>query len=133
MRPCVIGVDLGGTNVRACAYFEDGTPAGERVSNPSRAQEGTTAIIDAIAATIEAAAKSAPARPSAVGMAMPGHIDGKNGIVVWAPNFGETRDGVFYNWENMPVGEPLEKRIGMPVHCGNDANLAAFGEYKFGS
>jgi glucokinase len=133
MRPSVIGVDLGGTNVRACAYYEDGSPAGDRISNPSRAQEGTAAILSAISETILRAADSASVKPTAVGMAIPGHIDSQKGVVVWAPNFGETRDGVFYNWENVSIGEPLAKAVGLPVLCGNDANLAALGEYRFGS
>jgi glucokinase len=66
-------------------------------------------------------------------MAIPGHIDGQRGVVVWAPNFGETRNGVFRNWEHIPLGEPLSSQIGVPVFCGNDANLAALGEYQFGS
>jgi glucokinase len=66
-------------------------------------------------------------------MAIPGHIDGQRGVVVWAPNFGEMRNGVFRNWEHIPLGEPLASQLGMPVVCGNDANLAALGEYQFGS
>src|SRR5690349_4711013 len=103
MRSCVIGVDVGGTNVRACAYYEDGTPAGERVDNPSRAQDGTPAILDSIARTIRSAVDSASCKPSAVGMAIPGRIDGVTGTVIWAPNFGETRDGVFYHWEDVEI------------------------------
>lgn len=133
MGPCVVGVDLGGTNVRACAYYEDGTPAGERVNKPSRGQEGTKAILEAIAQTVLEASKSAASKPVAVGIAVPGHIDGQRGVVVWAPNFGETRDGVFYNWEHVAIGEPLAASVGMPVFCGNDANLAALGEYRFGA
>ncbi|HVT13651.1 MAG TPA: ROK family protein [Fimbriimonadaceae bacterium] len=133
MGPCVIGVDLGGTNVRACAYYEDGTPAGERADNPSKGQSGTEAILGAIAQTVRQAADSAASKPEAVGIAVPGHIDGQRGVVVWAPNFGETRGGVFYNWENVAIGEPLSKATGLPFYCGNDANLAALGEYRFGS
>lgn len=133
MSECVVGVDLGGTNVRACAYFEDGTPAGERVSNPSRAQEGIPATLSAIAQTIRAACDAASSKPAGVGIAIPGHIDGQRGAVIWAPNFGETRKGVFYNWENVPIGEPLAKELDLPIFCGNDANLAALGEYRFGA
>lgn len=119
--------------MRACAYYQDGTPAGERISNSSRAQDGISATLDAIAQAIRSAAESASTKPSAVGLAMPGHIDGQKGVVVWAPNFGETRGGVFYNWENVPISGPLSKELGLPVFCGNDANLAALGEYRFGS
>src|SRR5712664_2755643 len=111
MGPCVIGVDLGGTNVRACAYFEDGSAAGERVSNPSNAQDGTPAILSSIAQTIKQATASASAKPIAIGMAIPGHIAAVKGVVVWAPNFGETRNGVFYNWENVSIGEPRAQEL----------------------
>lgn len=128
---CIVGLDLGGTNVRARAYFEDGTPAGERVENSSRGQQGTTAILDAIAETVQQA--SAGLKPLGLGMAIPGHIDNERGMVRWAPNFGEMVDGVFRNWENVPIREPLSNRLSMPIFMDNDANLAALGEYKFGS
>jgi glucokinase len=133
MQSCVVGVDLGGTNVRACAYYEDGTSAGERIDNPSRAQDGTPAILHSIATTIRAAANSAEVKPIAVGMAIPGHVEGGTGTVIWSPNFGERRNSVFYNWADVPIGEPLARDLDMPVHCGNDANLAALGEYRFGA
>lgn len=132
-RQCVIGVDLGGTNVRAGAFYEDGASAGESYSNPSRAQEGTDAIVESIAHTVDQAAKSAPSPPLAIGLAVPGHIDDARGMVVWAPNFGETIDGVFRYWTDVPLGGKLRAATGMKVHMGNDANLAALGEYRFGS
>jgi len=66
-------------------------------------------------------------------MAVPGHIDNAAGIVRWAPNFGETIDGVFHNWFDVPLRQPLEKSVDIGIELGNDANLAALGEYKFGS
>lgn len=129
---CVVGVDLGGTNVRAAAYLEDGTLAGEKFSNPSLAQHGTTAIIDAMAMTINQAMASSSVPPSAVGIAVPGHIDTDSGIVRWAPNFGEEVDGVFRYWENIPLAQMLQSHVSVPILLGNDANLAALGEYRFG-
>lgn len=130
---CVIGVDLGGTNVRACAYLEDGTEVGERVSGPSRAQEGADATLDALASVIEQATASAREQPEAVGIAIPGHIDDDAGVVRWAPNFGTDHNGVFRSWRDVPVREPLAKRIRVPIVTGNDANLAALGEYYYGT
>ena len=132
-RQCVIGVDLGGTNVRAGAFYDDGSNAGVSYSNPSNAQLGTEAIVEAIAATIAQASESADCKPAAVGLAVPGHIDDARGMVVWAPNFGEERDDVFHSWNDVPLGTMLEERTGIEIHMGNDANLAALGEYRFGS
>jgi len=130
---CVIGVDLGGTNVRAGAFYEDGSEASESYSNPSNAQQGTQAILESVAKTIKQAAASAPTAPVCVGMAIPGHIDDDAGTVVWAPNFGETIEGVFHYWTDVDIRGPIESMTGIPIAMGNDANLAALGEYKFGT
>ncbi len=133
MANVVIGVDLGGTNVRAGAYFEDGREAGPSFQNASRAQEGTQAIMDAVALTILQAAQGAKEPPKAVGLAIPGHIDNKAGVVRWAPNFGEMVNGVFMHWKDVPIREPLSRQINMPILMDNDANMAALGEYRFGT
>lgn len=129
----VIGVDLGGTNVRACAYSHDGLPLGQKFSEKSNAQSGTEAIFDAIASAVSKAADSAKAKIELVGMAIPGIVDNDAGKIMWAPNFGETVDGVFRFWEDIDVRSPLENRLGIPFSIGNDANLAALGEYRFGA
>lgn len=129
----MVGVDLGGTNVRAAALYENGEPAGRPFSNPSRAQDGTEAILEQVAKTIQQAISSAETKPEAVGLAIPGHIDNEAGVVIWAPNFGHTLDGVFYHWENIPMRGPLSRHIDIPIVLANDANAAALGEYRFGS
>ncbi|CAN5494365.1 ROK family protein [soil metagenome] len=134
MSQTVIGVDLGGTNVRAGSFFEDGRPAGPSFNNPSRAQEGTDHIMDAVATTINQAITSAEVPPGAIGMAIPGHIDDARGTVRWAPNFGYSLNGVFQPWHDVAIREPLARRLGeIPIKMGNDANMAALGEYRFGS
>lgn len=130
---CVVGVDLGGTNVRARAIFEDGSPAGEGFSNPSKGQEGTAGVMRAISETVHQAIAGATVAPKSVGMAVPGHIDDEAGMVRWAPNFGEMRNGVFHNWVDVPIRALLQPSISLPIHLDNDANMAALGEYKFGS
>ena len=129
----MIGVDLGGTNVRACAFDELGNEVGERVERPSHAQQGTEAIMDAVAGAILAAEKTSTGSVEAVGLAIPGFVDNAAGMVLWAPNFGETINGIFHFWSDVPIAEPLRQRTKLPVHMGNDANLAALGEYRYGS
>lgn len=129
----MVGVDLGGTNVRAQAMYADGTEAGPRYENPSRAQHGTQAILDSVVSTVTQAAENAAAKPEAIGLAIPGHIDNHTGIVRWSPNFGETVDGVFHQWFDVPVRAPIERGTGLPVRMANDANCAALGEYMYGS
>ena len=130
---CVIGVDLGGTNVRAGAFYEDGSPAGQVFSQPSKAQEGTDAILLSLGDTICAAIEAAQIKPESIGIAIPGHIDDVRGVVRWAPNFGKLVDGVFQNWLDVPIREPLSRRTNIPMTLANDANAAALGEYRYGS
>jgi glucokinase len=130
---CVIGVDLGGTNVRAGAFHEDGSPAGASFQNPSHGQDGTDLVIESLAKTINEAIADAKTPPKAVGLAIPGHIDDSAGVVRWAPNFGETVHGVFNNWLNVPVRSLLQPKVSLEIHMDNDANMAALGEYRFGS
>ncbi|MFM9874634.1 MAG: ROK family protein [Fimbriimonadaceae bacterium] len=130
---CVIGVDLGGTNVRAQAVTEDGELVGDRFENPSNAQSGIEPVVQACALTIGQVAASCNYEIGAVGMAVPGHIDDKAGLVKWAPNFGQMVDNVFRYWVDVPLKRPLEERTGLKIVLGNDANAAALGEYKFGT
>ena len=132
-QSCVVGVDLGGTNVRACAYSMDGHEAGVKFSNPSNARNGPEAVADAVASTIHQAANSCGAVVEAVGMGIPGHIDDARGLVRWAPNFLMVPGDSNAIWRDVPLKAMVEQRVGLPLHTGNDANVAALGEYRFGS
>ncbi len=130
---CVVGVDLGGTNVRAQALDAGGAPAGDRYEHLSHAQDGFERTIEAVAGAVRQAVASAKTPVLAVGMAVPGFIDSEAGVVRWAPNFGEEHAGVFHYWRDVPLAAPLSDRLGLPVVMGNDANCAALGEYRYGS
>lgn len=129
---CVVGVDLGGTNVRACAYLHDGMEAGAKFINPSNAHQGAESVADVVAGTIQQAIGATKHSVQAVGIAIPGHIDDAGGLVRWAPNFGQQVGDTFQVWHNVPLKSLIATRVGLPVHTGNDANLAALGEYRFG-
>lgn len=128
----VVGVDLGGTNVRAAVYGSDGKALGKAFSRPSNAQLGTDAVVESICGAIESAIESAKVRPVAIGMAVPGHIDAAAGLVHWSPNFGEYEGGVFKSWRRVPLSRLISEHFDIPVQMGNDANLAALGEYRYG-
>lgn len=129
----VVGVDLGGTNVRSAVYSYAGEATSPKFTQPSCAQSGVEAVVDAMASSIQQAIDSSSEKARSVGIAVPGHIDGATGVVRWAPNFGETINGVFHYWENIPLADLLQKKIDLPVMLGNDANLAALAEYRFGT
>lgn len=136
MSKIVIGVDLGGTNVRAGVVRESGELVHEPAQNPSFAQDGYDGTLQAILHTIRQAMCDANVLPNdiaAVGMAVPGHVDGEEGVVRWAPNFGVKRGATFEIWHDVPLGQAVQRDMGRPVYMGNDANLAALAEYAYGS
>ncbi len=127
----VVGVDVGGTNARVAAVGEKGvllTPVHEA---PSRGQEGSEATAQAVARLIQDVSESLGKAPEAVGLAVPGHVEGLT--VRWAPNLGHYDAEGFHPWRDVPFGERIKDLVKAPVVMGNDANLSAFGEYWYGA
>lgn len=132
----VIGVDLGGTNVRAAVAKSDGSLTHEPAQNPSFAQEGFDRTKQAILQTIQEAIRRSGVSENAIagiGMAVPGHVDAETGVVRWAPNFGVKKGERFEIWHDVPLAQAIQRELGKPVHMSNDANLAALAEYMYGS
>jgi predicted NBD/HSP70 family sugar kinase len=59
-----------------------------------------------------------------IGIGAPGITQYNDGIVTWAPSL---------NWRDLPLKKLLSERYNLPVFVENDVNLAALGEYGFGS
>lgn len=114
-------VDVGGTNTRVALYPETGI---EPIIQKRIPTHGEGSVVDRIASLI---AELWPSEDTvqAIGIAAPGPIDPKAGIIFSAPNISE--------WKNLPLQKLLEDRFHVPVSLGNDANLAALGEWKFGA
>lgn len=131
MPQYVVGVDVGGTNARASAVGEDGTLLTPVWEAPSRGQEGSEATAQAVAHLIREVVESIGYAPGAIGLAVPGHVEGLT--VRWAPNLGHYDAGKFHPWKDVPFGEMIGAGFGVPVVMGNDANLSALGEYFYGT
>ena len=118
-----LGVDLGGTNVRAAAI----TAAGRiiaRQQTPTQPEHGVDAVLDRIAEAVAGVARATnlPAG-TPVGVALPGPVNPRTGYVGLAPNLG---------WEDLPIRDLLQEKLGRPVVAGNDVNTAALGEWHYG-
>lgn len=120
----VIGVDLGGTNIRVAAVSPDGkTLRAERLK--TGASDGYEAVIKRIVSAVNSVSQQMPVKPTAVGLAVPGAIDFAKGVVTWSPNFPD--------WSRVPVASDVSALLGLPVVIENDANAAAVGEGWTGS
>jgi glucokinase len=125
MARFAIGVDLGGTNLRAAVIDESGVLR-ERVSGSTNLAAGPEAVMDDIARSIlELRGRCEGQQLAGIGVAVPGIIEMKKGIVRESPNLPGFND--------IPVRDEIERRIQAPVHLENDANAAALGEKWVGA
>ena len=120
-----IGMDLGGTNIKAGLVSVEGKILEEK-EVATEVRDGVDHVLNRMAGVIRDLAKTANrARVKGAGIGLAGQINIKRGIYHSGPNFP--------GWSNVPVALELEKRGGVPVVIDNDANLAALGEYAFGA
>lgn len=114
-----IGVDIGGTKIAAGVVDEEGSIL-ETCKVPT--PQATDALTEAIAAAVRTV--GADHHVEAVGIGAAGYVDEKRATVLFAPNI---------DWRHEPLKDKVEQRVGLPVVVENDANAAAWGEYKFGA
>lgn len=126
MNRLFIGIDIGGTNLRFALVDGRGTIL-RRSRCPSSIDEGRLSFcqrLDAGIAEMRGAAAEEGGHVAAIGVGVPGVID---------------RSGLIYSSVNMRpldgfnLAAFLEKGHGVPVRCGNDANLIALGEHAYGA
>ena len=125
MRYC-IGIDLGGTNIAGGIADLDGKlllTDSIKTGLPCPASD----IADRIALLcrrMAAALGLALSDAAWVGIGAPGSVDVDTGTVLYANNL---------EFDNVPLGQMIHERTGLPVYVDNDANVAAWGEYCAGA
>jgi glucokinase len=121
----VIGMDLGGTYLRAALADQYGRVVLERRVE-TLAHEGREAVLERVVALLNEVKGEAGGRGvSAVGVGAPGPLDPDTGIVRRAP--------MLPGWEDVPLAGVIEERVGVAAVLGNDANVAALGELAYGA
>lgn len=127
MSKVVIGVDLGGTNVKAAIVSEDKKILVQG-DCPTDANAGPEAVMDLMAGFVKELLQSAGLTTDdalAAGFGAPGPMNWKTGVVFAPPNLP--------GWKNVPLADEMNKRLGVPCYVDNDANVACYGEYWLGA
>jgi glucokinase len=120
-----IGVDLGGTNLRAAAIDDQGKML-DKIAGSTELRAGRDVVIDDMVQSIETLrGRLGEHNLRGVGIGLPGFILMDTGVIVGSNNMPE--------FENYPVREEIEKRLGAKVILENDANAAALGEKWMGA
>jgi glucokinase len=115
-----LGIDVGGTNLRA-ALVELDTGAVIALRRHSLGDRSPQEVVAAAAGLVRSLGADA-GTPLGVGFA--GQLRGSTGVVMNAPNLG---------WRDVPRGEMLAGALGAPVRVVNDLSAAAWGEARFGA
>lgn len=122
-----LGVDIGGTNI-AVGVVNDEMKIVAKGNTKTPVPCPEDDFCDAIRATIDLALKNANVTIDdikAVGIGCPGTVNPDSGLIEFSNNLG---------YSNFPLKKMMEDRLpGIPVYMGNDANVAAYGEYKAGA
>lgn len=119
----VIGVDLGGTNIRAAVLSGTQILTDLRLPTP---QTGGAAAVNAtmLGAVAELLARPDGAPAQAIGLGIPGLVDPTRGFCNFSPNLF---------WRDEPVADLFRERFGLPVAMDNDVRVATYGELVHGA
>ncbi len=117
-----IAVDIGGTQIRVAVYPENSTQSinQKKIKTQGEEKSPLDRLIDLLTEVWPR-----DGEVNSIALAAPGYLDPEAGIVISAPNIP--------GWTNLPITKHLQEHFGVPVFLGNDANLAALGEWKFGA
>jgi glucokinase len=116
-----IVADVGGTHIRAaCFPIQSQVPIDVKRIPTQGLEKPHERLINLIASIVPKDEEIA-----AITVASPGPLDPFEGIVYEAPNIP--------GWNNLPLKKLIQEQFNVPVAIGNDANLAALGEWRYGA
>ena len=124
----LIGLDLGGTSIKYGVCLSDGTIIDEFIRQTHKDAPAAVILNDLASAAREAlaVARQKGITIQTIGVGTPGSVDVSRGYLKGStPNFK--------CWKDVPIKEMLERTLQLPVYVDNDANVMAFGEYRFGA
>ena len=119
-----VGIDIGGTKVAGGVVDTDGVVvARARRDTPHRSTSPAVVedtIVDVVAELIDGAGDDVVA----VGIGAAGFVAADRATVVFAPHL---------SWRDEPLEANLQRRVPVPISVDNDANAAAWAEWRFGA
>ncbi len=124
--PLVVAIDVGGTQLRAAVVCGSQllSRASALTGEHPTPQRVLPRLFDLVQQAIEQA-NTPLEQLTGIGVATPGPLDSRTGIVYNPPNFP--------GWIGIPLRDLFEEKYQLPVYVENDANAAALGEYMFGA
>jgi len=125
MKKFVVGIDIGGTNVKLGLVDFSGKVVSRSVFSTKAFVQSPATLIAALCGGVKALLAGRFVPVAGVGVGLPGLVDVDRGIVRLLPNIP--------GWKNVPLKRILEKKLGLDVQLENDVNLITLGEWKYGA
>ena len=121
-----IGIDLGGTNIKAGVVSEDFEIVAKASCKTNLPRPGEEICADMAKVALEAVKEAGLTLDDieAVGIGTPGTANSETGVIEYSNNLG---------FLNFPVVELMKTHINKPCYVENDANAAAYGEFVAGA
>ena len=127
MKKYSIGIDLGGTKILTALVNRETGAVEEHVKKKTKKEKGTQNILRKMLESIDellATSEISSDKINSIGVGAAGQIDRENGIIIGAPNL---------DCYNLNIKQILYDKFNIPVYVGNDVEIAAIGEQKFGA
>lgn len=127
MKRFAIGIDLGGTSVKA-ALVERGEGATNQTHRDTDAEKGPDHVIDVIVDLVKEMWSHAPEDDiTGIGIGAPGNINWERTTLSYPPNL--------HGWKSINLKDAIQQRLGaaVPIIVENDANVAGLGSAHYGA
>lgn len=126
MSAYAVGIDLGGTNLKAALVHKDDGLV-DTSSRPTNAEKGPAHVIDQLGSLATHLIEAAPTDVAGVGIGSPGAINWERTTVSQPPNLP--------GWDSIDLSAHLQNRLGrdLSVIVENDANVAGLGSAFYGA
>ena len=121
--PSYLGIEIGGTKLQLGIGSADGTPLDELVRLDVDSREGAAGILRSIETAGQQLCQQHPVE--AIGIGFGGPLDAESGIITCSHQV----DG----WEQFPLRDWSEEKLGSPTVLGNDCDLASLAEARLGA
>jgi glucokinase len=127
LKLCIIGVDLGGTQIKA-AVFSMELELLEELRYPTEARQGPQHVLGNIKKVIAELLLRIGRSPEdilCIGLGIPGLLDRERGLSIFSPNLP--------GWEHIDVAAAIRAVYDAPVFIDNDVRVNLYGEWRFGA
>jgi glucokinase len=128
MKPYLIGVDLGGTNIKAGIYKNNNFESVKLLSIPTEASKGSAHVLTRLRQAVALLMEETNLTLDIIqgmGIGVPGLLDPVEGLSILSPNFPD--------WDHVHIINEMKYYYDFPVYIDNDVRVNLYGEWLHGA